>query len=270
MTCKNCQTNLTETDFYCNICGAKIINNRLTIASLFTHFSEQFLNYDNKFLQTFIHLFTKPEGVIDPYINGTRKKYVNAISYFAIALTLAGLQLYFINKFFPEAYSMTTFRPGQNEAGLVTQKQILDISNEYQSIIMMFYIPFYALLSKLTFFNIKKYNYTEHLVIFMYVQAQITIVGFLVTVFLLVSGVPFTIISFIQIVFLFLYSAYCLAKLYKQSLGGIVLRSLLFLAIAFIFTILLIIITLTIMYITGDLQTYIEAQKAAFEAAKKV
>ncbi|PHR71636.1 MAG: hypothetical protein COA67_06375 [Lutibacter sp.] len=65
-------------------------------------FNEQFLNYDNKFLQTFIHLFTKPEVVIDGYINGTRKKYVNVISYFAIAITLSGLQMFILNKFFPE------------------------------------------------------------------------------------------------------------------------------------------------------------------------
>ena len=85
MNCKNCDANLNQNSDYCNNCGAKVIRNRLTIKTLFSHFSEQFLNYDNKFLQTFIHLFTKPEDVIGSYINGTRKKYVNVISYFAIA-----------------------------------------------------------------------------------------------------------------------------------------------------------------------------------------
>ena len=89
MNCKNCNLLISDKDNFCNSCGAKVIRNRLTIKSLFEDFSEQFLNYDNKFLQTFLHLFTKPEVVIDGYINGTRKKYVNVISYFAIALTLA-------------------------------------------------------------------------------------------------------------------------------------------------------------------------------------
>ncbi len=98
MDCKNCHTNLKDTDDFCNTCGAKVVRNRLTIRNLFAHFSEQFLNYDNKFLQTFIHLFTKPEAVIGCYINGTRKKYVNVISYFAIAITISGLQMYILNK----------------------------------------------------------------------------------------------------------------------------------------------------------------------------
>lgn len=61
MACKNCNTELTTDSEYCYHCGAKVIRNRLTIKNLFEHFSEQFLNYDNKFLQTFILLFKKPE-----------------------------------------------------------------------------------------------------------------------------------------------------------------------------------------------------------------
>ena len=92
MNCKSCQSTLKSQDNYCNICGAKVIRNRLTFKNLFEHFSEQFLNYDNKFLLTFITLFKRPEDVIAGYISGTRKKYVNVISYFAIAITLSGLQ----------------------------------------------------------------------------------------------------------------------------------------------------------------------------------
>jgi hypothetical protein len=92
MDCKNCQTSLSETAEYCYHCGGKIIKNHLTIRNLFEHFSEAFLNYD-RFLQTFIGLFTAPEEVIGCYISGTRKKYVNVISYFAIAITISDLQL---------------------------------------------------------------------------------------------------------------------------------------------------------------------------------
>ena len=88
MNCKNCNTSLIEGNDFCGFCGAKVIRNRLTIKNLLAHFSEQFLNYDNQFLKTFLHLFTKPEVVIGGYIDGTRKKHVNVISYFAIALTL--------------------------------------------------------------------------------------------------------------------------------------------------------------------------------------
>lgn len=64
MDCKNCNTPLVENQNFCPVCGGKVIRNRLTIRNLFEHFSATFLNYDNKFLQTFICLFTKPEEII--------------------------------------------------------------------------------------------------------------------------------------------------------------------------------------------------------------
>ena len=79
MECKNCKGLISLSISYCPNCGAKIIKNRLTVKNLFGSFVAQFLNYDNKFLQTFISLFTKPEKVIGSYINGTRKKYVNVL-----------------------------------------------------------------------------------------------------------------------------------------------------------------------------------------------
>jgi predicted amidophosphoribosyltransferase len=56
MNCKNCGTALTSENNFCNSCGAKVIHNQLTLKNVFEDFSEQFLNYDNKFLQTFIAL----------------------------------------------------------------------------------------------------------------------------------------------------------------------------------------------------------------------
>ena len=100
MNCKNCNTNLSSDSDYCNKCGGKIIRNRLTIRNLFQHFSETFLNYDNKFLQTVKNLFVKPEDVIGSYGDGTRKKYINPISFFAISLTISGVYLLIFKKFF--------------------------------------------------------------------------------------------------------------------------------------------------------------------------
>ena len=97
MNCKNCKTTLEESDDYCRNCGGKVIRNRLTIKSLFHHFSETYFNYDNKLLRTFLTLFSKPEEVIVGYINGTRKKYVDVIGYFALAITLSGLQIFFLS-----------------------------------------------------------------------------------------------------------------------------------------------------------------------------
>lgn len=239
MKCKNCHTSLSDKNDFCPSCGGKVIRNRLTIKLLFAHFSEQFLNYDNKFLKTFLHLFTKPEKVIDGYINGTRKRYVNVISYFAIAITVSGLQMFIINKFFPEMFDFSSM---ENKNMAEFQKKNINFTTEYQGLIMMFSVPLYALMSKITFFNVKKYNYTEHLVIFMFVSAQLSIIGVVLMLFTAITGVSLMVIGAIIYPIYIIYSAYCLKRLYKLDFGEIILKTFFFIFIASILFIVLTII----------------------------
>ncbi|MGB1309470.1 MAG: DUF3667 domain-containing protein [Oceanihabitans sp.] len=248
MPCKNCNTILKETDLFCNNCGAKIIHNRLTFRNLFEHISETFFNYDNKLLRTFIALFTKPEDVIGGYINGVRKKYVNVISYFALALTISGIQLFLLNKFFPESLNLDAVSTNGMEA---FSNDLLDFITEYYSILMMFYVPLYALLSRLTFFDNKKYNYTEHLVIFMYVLAQITFTTSVLTFIGAVLGYTYGYMSYFSLVVQFIYASYCLKRLYDLSFKKLLLRTLLFLGILISLYIVAIIIISIIIVLTN-------------------
>lgn len=261
MNCKNCNTSLEKTNMFCPECGAKVIRNRLTIKNLFEHFSEQFLNYDNKFLKTFIALFKKPEDVISGYIHGTRKKYVNVISYFAIALTISGLQMFLISKFFPEALDVSNMATEGTEE---FQKKNMQFVQEYQSFIMMLYVPIYALMSKIVFFNIKKFNYTEHLVIYMYVLAQTTIAGLFVTIVSVYFGGAIGKIGiWFTIPFQIIYAAYCLKRLFSLSYLGILGRTLLFLLILTAFFILFSIVMVAAIYIFGDIESFRNAQQTA-------
>ena len=79
MNCKNCNKPLNAIQKFCDDCGAKIIQNRLTPKVLAAQVNEQFISIDNKFLRTFIDLFKNPEIVIDGYINGTRKKHIDVL-----------------------------------------------------------------------------------------------------------------------------------------------------------------------------------------------
>ncbi|WP_297793856.1 DUF3667 domain-containing protein [uncultured Eudoraea sp.] len=81
MECKNCGTTLNEDVNYCSNCGARIIRKRLTFKNLSHDLIERYFDLDNTFLRTFIHMFTKPEQVIEGYISGIRRKYLNPISY---------------------------------------------------------------------------------------------------------------------------------------------------------------------------------------------
>lgn len=268
MNCKNCKSVLNDTNSYCSVCGAKVIKNRLTTRNLFNHISEEYFDYDNKFFKTFIHLFTKPEEVIGGYINGTRKKYINVINYFAIAISVAGLQLFLLNKFFPEFMDPSNFSDiiglANNDefekSQLEIQSSIMNFIQEYQSIIMMFYIPLYALISKLVFLNIKKYNYTEHLVIFMYVQAQSTIFLAPITIILaIISNKLLIVLSLLTIPIMIVYTAFCLKRLYNLSLERIILKTLIFILILGVLFVLFIIVYTIIVFLSGGFDSIIES-----------
>ena len=258
MQCKNCNILLVTESQYCNSCGAKVINNKLTLKSLFKDFSETYLNYDNKFLQTFVSLFTKPEDVIGGYIEGVRKKYVDVVSYFALAITLSGLYIIILNNFFPEAMDFSAIvSPGQEEF----QRKNLSYVQEYQSLFMMLYVPIYAVMCRLSFIGLNKYNYTELLVIFMYIQAHISIVSAILGIFLSIFGITQGVMSLVLIPPMIIYSAYCLKRLYNLNIQTIILRTIIFLVVlGFVFIIISVMMAI-LMYLNGDLQSLIEAQK---------
>lgn len=261
MECKNCQASLSETDMFCHECGAKVIRNRLTIRNIWGDFCEQFLNYDNRFLKTYFGIFTKPQEIIGQYISGTRKKYVNVLSYFALALTLSGIQIFILRKFFPESLDLSTFMPD------TVPKEDLDINwiYDYMSIFTLINIPIYGLIARLTFIGLKKFNYTEHLVIMTYLLAQFSITNSLVlTPLVAIFGFNFYIIGNISNMILMGFTAYCYKKLYPLTLGGTILRTFGFIGIAMIFIIIMGIVQVVMAIINaGGFQEYLLEVKAA-------
>jgi len=264
MTCKNCKKSLEDSCDYCNSCGAKVIRNRLTIKNLFEHFIDQFLSIDNRFLRTFITLFKSPEKVIGDYITGTRKKYVNVISYFAIALTLAGFYIFIYSKYFPDlmaesaTIAIDDSDESQNEMALKTVKFVF----EYMSIIMVAFIPFLAITSRLIFLKNKKFNFTEHLVINLYTYAHLSITLTILNLLIIYFESVFIFFSILSMPIQILYFAYVLKKLYKLNLSQIILKTLLFLMIFAILFVLLSIIMAVIMFLNGSMDELIEAEKA--------
>ncbi|MEH6536322.1 MAG: DUF3667 domain-containing protein [Psychroserpens sp.] len=266
MNCKNCHTELIPDSDFCNRCGGKVIRNRLTVKNLFEHFSDTFFNYDNKLIRTFLDLFIRPEVVIEGYINGIRKRYVNPISYFGLAITLTGLYILILDKFYPEAMDYSAFAfEGQEEF----QKKNASFIQEYMSLFMMLYIPIYALIARVTFVGLKKFNYTELIVVFLYWQSQLSIITAFIIVITAMFGVQQALLSMIFLPFMILYAAYTFKRLYKLSFGKIILRTLLFLGVLGVFMVIITIIVMIIMFFTGDMQQIIEAQRAAIEAAKQ-
>ena len=246
--CKNCEKTLHEADKFCNDCGAQVINHRLSLKYLFKEISNGFLNIDaSRPIRTFIDLFTKPEDVIVGYINGTRKKYINAFGYFTIAVTLAGIFMFVLSRFFPEILNqaLDLF----TSSSLITKEQMMDSDLnqgqvDYQSLIFFASIPFLALISRLLFWRNKRFNYAEHLVINLYAYSHVSIVMYIV-VFPILIFFPYgyAIGSFGSIILYTIYYFYALKRIYSIEAGPMVLKTILFYGMILGFLIILIIVS---------------------------
>ena len=212
MNCKNCYTELSEHDDYCRNCGGRVIRNRLSFKNLFEHISETFFNYDNKLLRTFIDLLTKPEAVIDGYVKGIRKRYVNPISYLGIALTLSGIT-FFLMKQINFEIDVDTFNQGMDEA---TKNKIGDLAFEYSSFIFLSYIPILVISSWLILKEVK-YNFTERTVAFIYGMAEfslMTTIPSIMVMFLLPENyMSFSYVSLLTLGIYLIWMLYRLSKI---------------------------------------------------------
>lgn len=229
MNCKNCNTPLMDVSKYCNICGAKVIKNRLTIRNLFATFMEQFLSYDNKFLRTSIDLIKKPELVINGYVGGIRKKYIDPISFFAISLTVSGLYLFVLQKYFPETMDFSQVYDNQTSQKLTDE--ISSIIMDYNSLLYFAIIPLLGLISLIVFYN-KKFNYSEHIVIYLYTMSLSAIITSVIALFLMLLK-PEVLFGFslASNAILILFHCYLLKRVFNLSITQLILKFLLFMVV---------------------------------------
>lgn len=247
MKCKNCGAELVNEHGFCQNCGARVIHDRISLRFLFQEFLDKVLSYDNKLMKTFIHLFTKPEDVIDGYIQGVRKKYLNPVSYLLISMTLSGIYLYFFKDAAIESFSaMQQLDPDNPMNNNDLGKEIFETIYDYPAFFTAINIPFYALVSWLVFLNKKKYNFYEHIVIYLYGISQVSILSFIVVLPIYFINERLASDIFMYASFsIFIYAAYILIRIFKLSFGQFILKTLLFSAISsVIFIIITVIFTI--------------------------
>ena len=208
MQCKNCKNGLSIDDGFCNNCGARVVSRKLTFRYLADDFSERFFDLDNNLLiRTLKAMFSKPEDVIDGYITGLRKRYISVANYVALALTIAGLQLFILQKFFKESMDMSWMK--QEDNPILKDTSFMDTIWEYNSLIFIVFIPIYAIISRTVFFNYKKYSYLGHIVIIGYVQGHLTAALFIPTMVAIILGANYFMWSYVIMLIMIVYSSYC-------------------------------------------------------------
>ena len=239
-TCVNCGEHIALDQRFCSHCGGKRIYNRLTWRNLLEDFADRFLNLENSFLKTFIALWKRPEDVIGGYMNGMRKKYLPAFSYFAVAVSLSGfytfiLQGWFLDQFFSVQAGMygAEALTAQDEASLEVTKMVTNKMLEYQSLYMFLSIPIFAIISRIVFWNYKQCNFVEHFVIYLYAYSHVSIITVILNLLTMWNNTLYMISSFLTILLLIVYITYVLKRLFKLDAARLVLKFALFLVVSF-------------------------------------
>ncbi|WP_243744215.1 DUF3667 domain-containing protein [Zeaxanthinibacter enoshimensis] len=222
----------------------------MNFKNLWQDIAERYFNLDNSITLTFIHLITQPEVVISGYIGGLRKKYLNPISYLGIALTLAGLLLFLLQKFFQDQMSYDIFNSGVREE---TMNKMMDVVMDISSFVFLLYIPVFSIAGRLTF-NKKDYVLTEHIITFLYIMAQWSILSFPVSLAILIfspdtymkMGIP-------MMLTMLIYSFYVQQRIHRYSTTAFVGRGLLFSLLAFMGYIGLIMLMMVFFFASGIL-----------------
>ncbi len=252
MECKNCTLPLRTDYTYCSNCGAKIIRNRLTLKNLWYDVTERYFNLDNTFLKTFWHLIVKPEVVIGGYIDGIRRKYLNPVSYLAVALTLSGITMFIMRKIFKDGFDLSQIAGGENLNNEVGQK-IMSLSFDYSSFLFLLYIPVFAFAGWVAF-NKRAYNLSEQFVTAMYSLAQFSIVSFPISIlFLLTNPQRYFSLSWLMIVIMLLYGIYVVNRMHRYKFVNRIPRSILYVMLWGVGYIGVIIFFYVILFATGEI-----------------
>ncbi|WP_164510842.1 DUF3667 domain-containing protein [Nonlabens xiamenensis] len=188
--------------------------------SVTAEFSERYLGTDNVFLKTLVDLFIRPHKVINGYINGQRKTYVNPASFYFISLTLIGLQVFLLKRFFPELLGLN---------GLSDQKNIFQLMNffyDYMGLLTSIFIPAYALTGWIVFLDIKKFNFAEHIVFYIYVLGWFNIVIAISTPLIMLFNIPYSFMSFLISLFSVVMIAWSYKACFQLNFGQTLLKTL--------------------------------------------
>jgi len=176
--CKNCGSENLEN--YCSKCGQLVYHKRFTLKSIFGFFLDVF-NVEKGFINTAKMLLIKPGTVIKDYLNGKTKVYMNPLKFFLIIAGInAAIMIYF--KIFDHNIERNTNLAGANEIAIQLSHKMSEIMKKYLHIIGIFIIPFISIMSK-WFFRKKKLYYAEHLIINLFLSAELAIFAFFLNFF---------------------------------------------------------------------------------------
>jgi len=279
-SCKSCEFQLETRSSFCPNCGGRVIDERLTIKSVFQEFYQNVFNIDNKFISTIRDLTVKPEIVFKAYIAGARKRYYNPVSLIAIAIVLSTLSSGLLfekieaidgteiqenalalgfkgaggtEKEFEEKLKDKEYREKIEKAkrdNIEFQKKYNNFIKNNLGLLAYLNIPFYALIAYLVFLNKKIYNFAETVSIVLYQNAYTTLIGFLLNLLFYTLGINILILSGITFLLIYVYSNYSFQRLFNLNAKQLIIANLKFFLITFVALLLVMILGIALFILT--------------------
>lgn len=166
--------NSSAIDNYCSNCGQKIYQQRFTLKGFFAVVGSA-LNIERGFLYTIVWLFRNPGKVIDDYLKGRTKPYLNPLNYILI---IVGVYAFLVISFniYDSSVETTNHLLGNDQRNVSPeamefQKRFMDLSRKYINLVPLMIIPFASIFSR-WYYHKKQLYYGEHLIINTFVFAQ--------------------------------------------------------------------------------------------------
>ncbi|MXN91657.1 DUF3667 domain-containing protein [Flavobacterium sp. Sd200] len=172
--CLNC--NEVISGKFCNNCSQATSTHRFSLYHVFQHdFIHGIFHFDKGFFYTIKELFTRPGHSIREYVQGKRVKHFNYFSTIILLITIG----YFLRKW--AKFDASVFYEDKTAI-----EGVLKVLKHYSKITVFLHIPIISLVSYLVFKKSKQ-NYTENLVLNLYLLCGTLAISFILIICMIFS-----------------------------------------------------------------------------------
>ncbi|MDR6761977.1 magnesium-transporting ATPase (P-type) [Flavobacterium sp. 2755] len=169
--CLNCNQEITGK--FCSNCSQAAATHRFSLSHVIKHdFIHGIFHFDKGFFYTIKELFTRPGHSIREYVQGKRAKHYN---YFATIILLLAIG-YFLKKW--------TKIEALDLYGKTEVSGLFKVLKHYSKITIFLHVPIIAFASYLLFKKSRQ-NYTENLVLNMYLLCGVLTISFILPIFMI-------------------------------------------------------------------------------------
>lgn len=234
MECKNCGHKLNENAQYCDRCGQKVIKEPLSLKQIFTDLLHIITNLERGLLFTIKEMAIRPYHLINEYIEGKTKPFYGPLRFLILTVTLSVVVNISLGLYDQQQETIAGFLLDDTDTeAMERQRQFSETPKKYANVIPLLIIPFVSLMSY-AFFQKRKLNYAEHLVMNAYLSGFTSLLGILFQLSFWLLSIPIFTGLMASSLINYVYFSWTYKHLFDYSWAGALSRGALTLSLGFI------------------------------------